>query len=96
MLAGKAAEGGAIVAGARGEAVEHFREAVRSRLPIEGTAFELPRPVRCSPDNQRQDQDGEHGHLDFLGLDLLADISGVRPTMSPATKTETMTNSNMP
>ena len=26
--------------------------------------------------HQRQDQDGEHGHLDLLGLDLLADILG--------------------
>ena len=68
-------EGAAVVAGARGVGVENLAEAVRSGIGGTGEAGRHHRRERGeAEDRQRQDQDGEHRHLDLLRLDLLAEI----------------------
>ena len=75
VLADDAREGRAVIAGARRIQVEHLREAVRSRVAELGKRLRVDRGHRRPAEHhQRHGQDGEHGHLDFLGLDLLADI----------------------
>ena len=74
-VAGEAGEGRAVVAGLRGVEIEHLAEAVRAGIaccdrPNGSTTATAVKPSI----DQRQDQDGEHRHLDLLRLDLLAEI----------------------
>ena len=68
-------EGRAVVAGLRGVGVQNLSEAVRPRIRHRGDRgrdhYRNGGPAEI---HQRQDQDGEHGHLDFLRFDLFADI----------------------
>ena len=76
-IAGEPREGRAVIAGLRAVGVKHLAEAVRSGVGHGSHRGRIDhRDRRPAKDHQRQDQDGEHGHLDFLGLDLLADIFG--------------------
>ena len=76
-VAGQAGEGRAVVAGLRGVGVEHLGEAVRAGIGHRGDRRRDHHGDRGPAEiHQRQDQDGEHRHLDLLGLDLLADIFG--------------------
>ena len=73
-------ESGTVVAGLRDVSVQHLGEAVRSGIVHRGDGGRHHHgdggPAEI---HQRQDQDGEHRHLDFLRLDLLADIFGRAP-----------------
>ena len=74
-VAGQAGEGRAVVAGLRGVGIEHLGEAVRARVRHRGDGRgDHDGGRRPAQIHQRQDQDGEHGHLDLPGLDLLADV----------------------
>ena len=70
-------EGRPVIPGLGRIEVEHLREAMRP-----GIGDRRHREWQHGGDrgqakiHQRQDQDGEHGHLDLLRLDLLADIFG--------------------
>ena len=70
-------ESGAIVAGLRGVRVEDFGEAVRPGIVHCGDRRRHQHgdggPAEI---HQRQDEDGEHRHLDFLRLDLLSHVFG--------------------
>src|SRR5262252_1455896 len=73
----EAGESRAVVGVGRDVGVHDLGEAVRARV---GRAGKAGRGDRCDRGpaeiHQRQDEDGEHGHLDLLGLDLLADVLG--------------------
>ena len=70
-----ARKGRAVIAGARNIEVEHLREAVRPCIVELGHRLRVHRRhSRPAEIHQRQYQNGEHRHLDFLGFDLLADI----------------------
>ena len=74
-VAGDAAERRAVIAGARGEEIENLGEAVRPWIGDRGHRRRHHRgDGRPAQIHERQDEDGEHGHLHFLGLDFLADI----------------------
>ena len=74
-VAGEAGEGRAVVAGLRGVGIEHLGEAVRPGIGHRGDRGRIDHGDRGpAEDHQRQDQDGEHRHLDLARLDLLADI----------------------
>ena len=51
---------------------------------------------REAEDCQREDKEGQYGQLDLARLDLLAEILGVRPTISPATNTARIAMTSMP
>src|SRR5215467_3439952 len=76
-IAREAGESRAVVGVGRDVGVHDLGEAVRARI---GRASKAGRGDRCDRGpaeiHQRQDEDGEHGHLDLLGLDLLADVFG--------------------
>ncbi len=74
-VAREAGESRAIIAGLRGVGIQHLGEAVRPRIGHGGYRGRKDHRDRRPPEiHQRQDQDGEHGHLDLPCLDLLADI----------------------
>src|SRR5579883_2041784 len=76
-IGAQAREGAAIVAGGRDEGVENLAEAMRPGI---GGARESGGNDRRNgaeaQHRERQDQDGEHRHLDLLRLNLLAEIFG--------------------
>src|SRR3954470_17611471 len=74
-VAGEAREGRAVVAGRRGEGIEHLGEAMRPGIRHRGDRRRIDHADRGpSQIHQRQHQDREHRHLHFARLDLLADI----------------------
>src|SRR5262245_24576814 len=76
-VAGQTGEGRTVVAGLRGVGVEHLGKAVRARIGHgRDRRRDHHRDRGPAEIHQRQDEDGEHGHLHLLGLDLLADIFG--------------------
>src|SRR5690242_681488 len=96
-VASQAGESRAVIGGLRRISVEHLREPVRPRIRHRGDSRRhYDGDGRPAEIHQRQDQDGEHGHLDLLRLNFLADILGRAPTIRPATKIARMTNSSMP
>src|SRR5262249_35630804 len=95
-VSAQARERRAVVAGLRGVGIEDLGEAVRPRIVGRGNRNRNNGSDRGPAEiHQRQDQDGEHRHLHLLGL-FLPTYSGVRPTIRPATKIDTMTNSSIP
>ena len=73
----EATKGGAIVSGRRRIGIEDLGEAVRTGIAeTRERCRQDGGDGREAEDRRGQDQDGEHGHLHFLGLDLLAEIFG--------------------
>src|SRR6202167_2139196 len=74
-VAGEAGERRAVIARRRGIGIERLGKAVRSGICHRGHRRRIDDgdggPAQI---HQRQHQDGEHRHLDFARLDLLADI----------------------
>src|SRR6201991_3116646 len=74
-IAGEAGEGRTVVAGRRGEGIEHFGKTVRTGIGHRGHRRRHHHGDRGPAEiHQRQHQDGEHRHLDLARFDLLADI----------------------
>src|SRR5882724_4999472 len=74
-VSGQAREGRTVIAGRRREGVEHFGKAMRTGIGHRGHRGRQHDSHRGPAQiHQRQHQNGEHRHLDFARLDLLADI----------------------
>src|SRR4030088_1808789 len=74
-VAGEPGERRAVIAGCRGEGIEHFGKAVRAGIGHRRHRRRQHHGHRGPAEiHQRQHQDREHRHLDLAGLDLLADI----------------------
>ena len=74
-VAGEAGEGTAVVPGARAEGIEDLGEAVRAGIGDAGEArADDGRDGGEAEKGQRQDEDGQHRHLDLPRLELFAHI----------------------
>ena len=74
-VSGDAGEGRAVISGLRRVEVQSLAESVRARIRhARHPEREHHRRSREAEHPERQHQDGQHGHLDLLRLDLLAEI----------------------
>jgi len=65
----------AVVAGGRNVCVENLRQSVRPRVGYSGSAIWLDhRDGRKNQYCARQNKHGQHGHLDVISFDLLAEV----------------------